>query len=112
MVEFLQKHGGRRSSQMSLEAKHQPRTVAGESVLWCETGVVAKLMGLEMLPVQVKGKPGKDKLGTLLKRERLRRRYRTLGVNRRNIQTTEASCASGDFNAIRPIRAGPTFRFP
>ncbi|KAG2248537.1 hypothetical protein Bca52824_088165 [Brassica carinata] len=97
---------------MSLEAKHQPRTVAGESVLWCETGVVAKLMGLEMLPVQVKGKPGKDKLGTLLKRERLRRRYRTLGVNRRNIQTTEASCASGDFNAIRPIRAGPTFRFP
>ncbi|KAG5414028.1 hypothetical protein IGI04_001595 [Brassica rapa subsp. trilocularis] len=49
---------------MSLEAKHLPRTVAGESVLWCETGVVAKLMGLEMIQVQVNGKPGKDKLGT------------------------------------------------
>ncbi|CAN6987623.1 unnamed protein product [Brassica rapa subsp. trilocularis] len=36
----------------------------------------------------------------------------TLEVNRRNIQTTEASCSSGDFNAMRPRRAEPTFRFP
>ncbi|ESQ54639.1 hypothetical protein EUTSA_v10026008mg [Eutrema salsugineum] len=111
----------RRSSQMSLETKRLPRKVAGESVVWCETGVVAKLMGLEMIPVPVKGKRGKDKLGTLLKRERLRRRDRTLDINGRNGQTTEASCSSGGLNSMRPIRAAgspshvggwPTLRFP
>lgn len=110
-----------RSSQMSLETKRLPRTVAGESVVWCETGVVAKLMGLEMIPVPVKGKTGKDKLGTLLKRERLRRRDRTVDINGRNGQTTEASCSSGGFNVMRPIGAvgspsclggWPTLRFP
>ncbi|KAG2238588.1 hypothetical protein Bca4012_023060 [Brassica carinata] len=98
----MARQAGRRSSQLSMEAKHLPRTVAGVSVVWCETGVVAKLMGLEMIPVPVKGEPGKDKLGTLLKRERLRRRDRTLDINSRNGQ---ASCSSGGFNAIRPIRA-------
>ncbi|CAH2077885.1 unnamed protein product [Thlaspi arvense] len=108
----------RGSSQMSLEAKRLPRTVAGESVVWCETGVVAKLMGLEMIPVPVKGKTGKDKLGTLLKRERLRRRDRTLDINGRNGQSTQASCSSGGFSAMRavgsPSRVGgwPTLRIP
>ncbi|KAL1202955.1 hypothetical protein V5N11_015208 [Cardamine amara subsp. amara] len=95
----------KRSSQMSLETKRLPRTVAGESVIWCKTGVVAKLMGLEMIPVPVKGKPGKDKLGTLLKRERLRKRDRTLDINGRSCPTTEASCSSGGVNMMRPIRA-------
>ncbi|CAA7025375.1 unnamed protein product [Microthlaspi erraticum] len=111
----------RRSSQMSLETKRLPKTVAGESVVWCKTGVVAKLMGLEIIPVTVKGKMGKDKLGTLLKRERLRRRDRTLDINARNGQINEASCSSGGFNAMRPIKAvgspsrvggWPTLRFP
>lgn len=106
---------------MSLETKRLPKTVAGERVVWCETGVVAKLMGLEMIPVTVKGKTGKDKLGTLLKRERLRRRDRTLDINARNGQTNEASCSSGGFHAMRPIKAvgspsrlggWPTLRFP
>ncbi|CAH8317731.1 unnamed protein product [Eruca vesicaria subsp. sativa] len=90
---------------MSLEAKRLPRTVAGESVVWCETGVVAKLMGLEIIPVPVKGKTGKDKLGTLLKKERLKRRDRMLDINSRIAQSTEASCSSGGFNATRPIGA-------
>lgn len=111
----------KRSSQVNLETKRLPRTVAGESVIWCKTGVVAKLMGLEMIPVPVKGKAGKDKLGTLLKRERLRRRERTLDINGRIGPTTEASCSSGGFNMTKPIRAvgspshvggWPTLRFP
>ncbi|KAJ4871301.1 hypothetical protein Rs2_07865 [Raphanus sativus] len=64
--------------------------------------VVAKLMGLEMKPVTVKGKPVNDKLGTLLKRERQRRRDRTLDINSRNGQ---ASCSSRGFDAMKPIRA-------
>ncbi|XP_019087041.1 PREDICTED: uncharacterized protein LOC104722315 [Camelina sativa] len=95
----------KRSSQASLETKRLPRTVAGESVVWCKTGVVAKLMGLEMIPVPVKGKKGKDKLGTLLKRERLRRRERTLDINGRIGPTTEASCSSEGFNMTSPFRA-------
>lgn len=111
----------KRSSQVNLETKRLPRTVAGESVIWCKTGVVAKLMGLEMIPVPVKGKAGKDKLGTLLKRERLRRRERTLDINGRIGPTTEASCSSGGFNMTKPIRAvgspshvggWPTLRLP
>ena len=119
------RHGGRRSScgdeRRSSQTKRLPQTVAGESVVWCETGVVAKLMGLEMVPVPVKGKRGKDKLGTLLKRERLRRRDQTLDINGLNGQATEASCSFGGFNAMRPLgtvgspgRVGgwPTLRFP
>ncbi|XP_043691544.1 uncharacterized protein LOC122642181 [Telopea speciosissima] len=30
-----------------------PQTIAGESVLWCKPGVVAKLMGLEAMPVPI-----------------------------------------------------------
>lgn len=119
------RHGGRRSNcgdeRRSSQTKRLPRTVAGESVVWCETGVVAKLMGLEMVPVPVKGKRGKDKLGTLLKRERLRRRDQTLDINGLNGQATEASCSSGGFNAMRPLRTvgspgrvggWPRLRFP
>ncbi|CAD6239074.1 unnamed protein product [Miscanthus lutarioriparius] len=32
-----------------------PATVAGESVVWCKPGVVAKLMGLEAVPVPLRG---------------------------------------------------------
>lgn len=117
------RHGGPRSNceDERSQTKRLPRTVAGESVVWCETGVVAKLMGLEMVPVPVKGRRGKDKLGTLLKRERLRRRDQTLDINGLNGQTTEASRSSGGFKAMRPSRAvgspsrvggWPTLRFP
>lgn len=66
-----------RGEQGSSKTKHLARTVAGESLVWSETGLIAKLMGLEMVPVLVKGKRGKDKLGTLLMRERLKRRDQT-----------------------------------
>ncbi|CAD6232172.1 unnamed protein product [Miscanthus lutarioriparius] len=32
-----------------------PATVAGESVVWCKPGVVAKLMGLDAVPVPLRG---------------------------------------------------------
>lgn len=42
-----------------------PRTLAGEAVVWCKPGVVAKLMGLEALPVPLrKGKFKSPDLGT------------------------------------------------
>lgn len=38
-----------------------PPTLAGESVVWCKPGVVAKLMGLEAVPVPVKRPRRNDK---------------------------------------------------
>ncbi|KAG2587812.1 uncharacterized protein LOC120672213 [Panicum virgatum] len=42
--------------EMDLERTlRMPATVAGESVVWCKPGVVAKLMGLEAVPVPIRG---------------------------------------------------------
>ncbi|CAL4976996.1 unnamed protein product [Urochloa decumbens] len=48
--------GGAGGYEMDLERTlRMPATVAGESVVWCKPGVVAKLMGLEAVPVPVRG---------------------------------------------------------
>ncbi|CAD5180061.1 unnamed protein product [Musa acuminata subsp. malaccensis] len=47
--------GGRRSRNLCL-----PPTVAGENVVWCKPGVVAKLMGLDAVPVPIGGRRGKN----------------------------------------------------
>ncbi|RLN24387.1 hypothetical protein C2845_PM07G05490 [Panicum miliaceum] len=38
-----------------MDLERMPATVAGESVVWCKPGVVAKLMGLEAVPVPIRG---------------------------------------------------------
>ncbi|KAE9613543.1 hypothetical protein Lal_00015876 [Lupinus albus] len=38
-----------------------PSTLAGESVVWCKPGVVAKLMGLEIMPIPVSSKRSRNK---------------------------------------------------
>ncbi|KAF8661591.1 hypothetical protein HU200_057013 [Digitaria exilis] len=48
--------GGVVGYEMDLERTlRMPATVAGESVVWCKPGVVAKLMGLDAVPVPVGG---------------------------------------------------------
>ncbi|KAG1338880.1 hypothetical protein COCNU_04G011860 [Cocos nucifera] len=42
-----------------------PPTLAGESVVWCKPSVVAKLMGLDAVPVPVSGRRGKIGLNPL-----------------------------------------------
>ncbi|KAL6203864.1 hypothetical protein ACLB2K_027563 [Fragaria x ananassa] len=41
------------STTRSLYRRRLPATLAGESVVWCKPGVVAKLMGLDAMPVPV-----------------------------------------------------------
>ncbi|OMO62242.1 hypothetical protein CCACVL1_22940 [Corchorus capsularis] len=66
-----------------------PSTVGGESVIWCKPGVVAKLMGLESVPVLVSssgskhGENRKQKLSSLIKRQNLRRRAERHEIERR-----------------------------
>lgn len=67
-----------------------PTTVAGESVVWCKPGVVAKLMGLEAIPVPVNGRRSssdskkKEKLSAVVRRQNiLRRRFERHDLERR-----------------------------
>ncbi|XP_057973458.1 uncharacterized protein LOC131161606 [Malania oleifera] len=65
--------GGRKPGNGFGAAEGLPRTVAGEAVVWCEPGVVAKLMGLEAVPVPVRG--GRRRMmSSVIKRQNLRRR--------------------------------------
>lgn len=59
-----------------------PPTLAGESVVWCKPGVVAKLMGLDAVPVPVCG-GRKEKLGAIIKRQNLRRRAERHEIERK-----------------------------
>ncbi|TKY59238.1 DnaK family protein [Spatholobus suberectus] len=62
-----------------------PPTLAGESVVWRKPGVVAKLMGLEAMPVPVGSKrcDEKEKLSSVVKRQNLRRRFERHDLERR-----------------------------
>lgn len=56
-----------------------PPTVAGQPVIWCAPGVVAKLMGLDAIPVPLKIRKGsvqsnKEELGYIINGQNLRRR--------------------------------------
>ncbi|XP_019710451.1 uncharacterized protein [Elaeis guineensis] len=51
-----------------------PPTLAGESVVWCKPSVVAKLMGLDAVPVPVSGRHGKKGLNPLFSRKQSLRR--------------------------------------
>ncbi|KOM31013.1 hypothetical protein LR48_Vigan01g056800 [Vigna angularis] len=62
-----------------------PPTLAGESVVWRKPGVVAKLMGLEAMPVPVSSKiyDNKDKLNEVIKRHNLRRKFERRDLERK-----------------------------
>ncbi|CAL5213320.1 unnamed protein product [Lathyrus oleraceus] len=119
---------GRRSvcSERSLEPKVDekvvcfPTTIAGESVVWCKPGVVAKLMGLEAIPVPVNRKrcDNKDKISSVgLRRQNIRRRsferhdlerklamdmqgYRDHIVRRRN---RSGICSNNGYCIMKPV---------
>ncbi|XP_074586823.1 uncharacterized protein LOC141842685 [Curcuma longa] len=112
---FLNFEGGRRSSkpgcQLDLERNLcLPPTVAGESVVWCEPGVVAKLMGLDALPVPVAGRKrigdsvsasrkrclkmnGKHEL----ERERERLQLRLLHCRKGRVESSGSCSAAGSY---------------
>ncbi|XP_022738519.1 uncharacterized protein LOC111291165 [Durio zibethinus] len=61
-----------------------PTTLGGESVIWCKPGVVAKLMGLESMPVAVNtSQDSKQKLSSMLKKQNHRKRAERHEMERR-----------------------------
>ncbi|TKY71726.1 DnaK family protein [Spatholobus suberectus] len=64
--------GSRFDKGMSL-----PHTLAGESVVWCKPGVVARLMGLEAIPLPVNSirSDSKEKILAVFRMQNPRRRF-------------------------------------
>ncbi|XP_038878557.1 uncharacterized protein LOC120070753 [Benincasa hispida] len=60
-----------------------PSTIAGENVVWRKPGVVAKLMGLEAMPMPLNARSSKATLTSILKRQSLRKRAKRHEKERR-----------------------------
>ncbi|XP_061371463.1 uncharacterized protein LOC133314042 [Gastrolobium bilobum] len=101
-----------------------PQTLGGESVVWCKPGVVAKLMGLEAMPVPVSSKRSnnKEKLSTVVRRKNLRRRFERHDLERKlamdmqsyhDIRRHKSNCCSKNGYCImkpvpfKPLAGGP-----
>lgn len=88
-----------------------PQTLAGERVVWCKPGVVAKLMGLDAIPIPARKNGAtpptyRDRNSSLvssMKRQTLRRRAerhdmgRRLSVDRRHV---DCSCGSEELRFV------------
>ncbi|KAF6146453.1 hypothetical protein GIB67_037753 [Kingdonia uniflora] len=73
----------RRSSCCRDGFESLPSTLAGESVLWCKPGVVAKLMGLEAMPIPLSKKHHKGRVGSSTIRTQNLRRAERVEMERR-----------------------------
>nr|KYP39532.1 hypothetical protein KK1_039155 [Cajanus cajan] len=96
-----------------------PPTLAGESVVWCKPGVVAKLMGLEAMPVPVGSKRchNKDRLSANIRRQNLRRGFERHDLEKRlltlemqkgyhhNIRrhTKNGCCSKNGYCIMKPV---------
>lgn len=95
-----------------------PATIAGESVVWCRPGVVAKLMGLEAMPIPVQRYRKRDDASVLLKRQNLRRRAgRDHGIEKGRLAwdntngcggikkrgMTGSSCSTSGYCVMKPL---------
>ncbi|CAK9187326.1 unnamed protein product [Ilex paraguariensis] len=63
-----------RTCKDGLNSEHQnslclPRTLAGESIVWCKPGVVAKLMGLEAMPIPPNRNLSRERLNSIIKKK-------------------------------------------
>ncbi|KAJ4723994.1 NEDD4-like E3 ubiquitin-protein ligase, partial [Melia azedarach] len=87
---------------------------AGERVIWCKPGVVAKLMGLEAMPVVERRSKDycaeKMKCSGIVKRQNLRRRAERHGIERRIVMENMrgkmgSSCSKGGYCVMKPAAA-------
>ncbi|GAA0171073.1 hypothetical protein LIER_25193 [Lithospermum erythrorhizon] len=78
-----------------------PSIFAGEHVVWCKPGVVAKLMGLDAMPVPYYRKKhlphGRDRerLSEIMRRQNLRQRAERHEMERRLVLNTGRRCGGG-----------------
>lgn len=78
-----------------------PTIIGGESVIWCKPGVVAKLMGLEAMPIPVNSRTHRrERLGSIIKKQNLRR------AGRQEIERRLVNDANACFGTRRGISTG------
>ncbi|KAH0674495.1 hypothetical protein KY290_024711 [Solanum tuberosum] len=107
----------RKMDMKSSQTQNMPPTIAGERVIWCKPGVVAKLMGLEAMPISMHRKHKKDTImSAVIKRQSLRKRAEryemekkrssrgTTGCGGRNSrEMNQNSCSRNGNCAMKPV---------
>lgn len=89
------------SSMWSGTSLPLPSTIAGESVIWCKPGVVAKLMGLDAVPVpmlnynKLHTSNNKERLSSIMKRQSLIRIAERREMERRRLLHAATSLKRG-----------------
>ncbi|TXG73030.1 hypothetical protein EZV62_001609 [Acer yangbiense] len=88
--------GGGASSKSSVCL---PATLGGESVVWCKPGVVAKLMGLEAMPLPlINNKTKRQNLRTRTQRHEMETRLANPGMRRRM-----GSCSKAGYCFVKTV---------
>ncbi|XP_060214256.1 uncharacterized protein LOC132641325 [Lycium barbarum] len=105
---------------MKTQTQNMPSMIAGERVIWCKPGVVAKLMGLEAMPMSMRRKYNKDStVSAIIKRQNLRKkaeryemehkrsRGRGTGCGGRNSremnENMTSSCSRNGYCVMKPV---------
>ncbi|KAE8684016.1 Alpha/beta-Hydrolases superfamily protein isoform 1 [Hibiscus syriacus] len=95
-------------SERYYKAPCLPSTLGGETVIWCEPGVAAKLMGLEAVPVPVTITRRKD-----LSNKNLRRRVERQEMEPRLSMDEDfergktGSCSNSGYCLMKPVTVDP-----
>ncbi|XAR64350.1 hypothetical protein NMG60_11024654 [Bertholletia excelsa] len=93
-----------------------PPVLGGESVVWCKPGLVAKLMGLEAVPVPLHGYCRTQKVSSVMKKQNMRKKAERREIERRKLvrEGMKTSCSTkpiavhaGDEDAGWPIQRLP-----
>ncbi|KAL3655919.1 hypothetical protein CASFOL_000315 [Castilleja foliolosa] len=82
-----------------------PCVIGGESVIWCKPGVVAKLMGLDAMPVPLKSLGyRRERLSAIVRRQNLRKRGERHQHERRRMADKTGSCSRNTgYCVMKPI---------
>ncbi|KAF3652156.1 hypothetical protein FXO38_16264 [Capsicum annuum] len=114
----------RKMDMKSSQTQNMPPIIRGEKVIWCKPGVVAKLMGLEAMPMSISmhRKLNKDTfMSSFIKRQSLRKRVQRYemenkrsrgrvvvgtgihcgGCNPREM--SRSSCSRSDYGVMKPV---------
>ncbi|KAF9688562.1 hypothetical protein SADUNF_Sadunf01G0001300 [Salix dunnii] len=96
-----------------------PPTLTGKRVVWCKPGVIAKLMGLEAMPVPINSREDKETLASIIKRQNLRIRAERHDIERRMAggvsdfdgikrgRSSMPSCSKPGYCVTKPVAVEP-----
>lgn len=90
-------------------SRYLPSKIGGERVIWCKPGVVAKLMGLDALPVPLRcARPNRERTmnaSDMIRRQNLRRRAEMERHERRDtgLMNTSSCSTTKGYCVLKPV---------